>query len=315
MAKRKNNEATPDQAVSGSEPAPAASTPEAKPAPLPQLDLLKVEAPPVAPVATAKARAAKPQNEKIETAKAAVEAPKAPTLEKAAASATVSSSSGPALSARTKRFALLAASVALAAGLGGLAGAMTVGVLMPTRTTDAPAAEERLAIQKAIAHLAAEVALLKTNIEASNKLASAQFGKLGERFDRNERAQAEPAQRLAKITEILDRLERRTASSTVPETTGSVVPQRAAAAPAPEIKDQSKPVVDGWSIRDARNGLVTVQSRSGIYEVVPGADLPGLGKVETIKRQDGHWIVVTQKGLITARAMPPRPRGYYLDDF
>lgn len=313
MAKRKNNEATPDQAASGSEPVPAAATPEIKTM-ISQLELLNVDSPSVAPAA--KEKPAKPQ-----TAKADVVADTPATVETSAEAPapaqtlTATASTRPALSARTKRFALLAASVALAAGLGGLAGAMTVGALMPARATDAPAAEERVAMQKALAHLASEVALLKTGIEASNKLASTQFGKIGERFDRSERAQTEPAQRLAKIAEILDRLERRTtAAAAAPETTGSVVPQQRAAA-TPEVKDQAKPIVDGWSIRDARNGLVIVQSRSGVYEVVPGADLPGLGKVETIKRQDGHWIVVTQKGLITARAIPPRPRGFYLDDF
>jgi hypothetical protein len=29
--------------------------------------------------------------------------------------------------------------------------------------------------------------------------------------------------------------------------------------------------------------------------------LPGLGHVQTIKRQDGQWVVVTDKGLISER--------------
>jgi hypothetical protein len=28
--------------------------------------------------------------------------------------------------------------------------------------------------------------------------------------------------------------------------------------------------------------------------------IPGLGRVETIKRQDGQWIVVTARGLISS---------------
>ena len=41
--------------------------------------------------------------------------------------------------------------------------------------------------------------------------------------------------------------------------------------------------------------------RMGMFEVVPGANLPGLGKVETIRRQDGRWVVVTPKGFIVSQ--------------
>ncbi len=338
MAKRKDTEATPDQAVDGAAPA-AKSTPETTPE-ASQLDLLNVESPPTAPAATpAKADIAKPAAAKAEKAEKPekAEAPKPRNKERAAAASApntlpvlvasapetnTNADPSPARPAsrpfRAKRFALLAASVAVAAALGGIAGALTVGALAgtPARSSDAPAAEERVALQKTLAHLSAEVAALKSNLDAANKLAAAQFGKVNERFDRNDKAQAEPAQRLAKVAEAVERLERRLAANAAPETTGSIAPARTAAAPAAtEAKDESKPVVDGWTIRDARNGQVMVQGRSGIYEVVPGAELPGLGKVETIKHQDGRWIVVTQKGLITARVIPrPRP-GYFLDDY
>jgi hypothetical protein len=29
--------------------------------------------------------------------------------------------------------------------------------------------------------------------------------------------------------------------------------------------------------------------------------VPGLGRVDAIRRQDGHWVVVTTKGLIVSR--------------
>jgi hypothetical protein len=43
-----------------------------------------------------------------------------------------------------------------------------------------------------------------------------------------------------------------------------------------------------------------VQGHGDIYQVVPGAPLPGLGSVEQIKRQDGRWVVVTPKGIIVS---------------
>ena len=61
--------------------------------------------------------------------------------------------------------------------------------------------------------------------------------------------------------------------------------------------------------RRARDGLIDVEGRDGIYEVVPGAVLPGLGPVQSIERRNGRWVVVTPKGLIVSA----RDRGYFKD--
>ena len=37
----------------------------------------------------------------------------------------------------------------------------------------------------------------------------------------------------------------------------------------------------------------------GEFLVTPGSVLPGLGQVDAVKRQDGQWVVVTARGLIT----------------
>ena len=41
----------------------------------------------------------------------------------------------------------------------------------------------------------------------------------------------------------------------------------------------------------------------GIIEVDQGDMVPGLGRVEAIRKQDGNWVVVTSKGLIVP---PPK---------
>jgi hypothetical protein len=38
-----------------------------------------------------------------------------------------------------------------------------------------------------------------------------------------------------------------------------------------------------------------------VFEVYPGDPLPGVGRVNAIRRQDGRWVVVTDRGLIVAR--------------
>src|SRR6266536_640466 len=75
------------------------------------------------------------------------------------------------------------------------------------------------------------------------------------------------------------------------ETTGSI-------AAAPGAKPAKPGVVDGWVLRKAYRGAALVEGRYGIIEIEPGDNLPGVGRVEEIKRQDGRWVVVTPKGLI-----------------
>ena len=41
--------------------------------------------------------------------------------------------------------------------------------------------------------------------------------------------------------------------------------------------------------------------RNGILEVIPGDNVPGLGRIEGIRRQDGRWVVVTTRGVIASR--------------
>jgi hypothetical protein len=61
------------------------------------------------------------------------------------------------------------------------------------------------------------------------------------------------------------------------------------------------PVVDGWVLRNVNGGSALVEGRPGLIQVMPGDSLPGLGRVETIRRDDGRWVVVTTRGMIVAR--------------
>jgi hypothetical protein len=54
-------------------------------------------------------------------------------------------------------------------------------------------------------------------------------------------------------------------------------------------------------LRDVANGGALIEGRQGIFEVYAGDPVPGLGRVDAIRRQDGRWVVVTGKGLIVAR--------------
>jgi hypothetical protein len=194
-----------------------------------------------------------------------------------------------------RRFAALAATIALAAALGGLAGSLSMLALAAPKP--AADAEPALQLQATLAKVSKDLAALKTSVESSNRSAAGQIARINDRIERSEKAQAEPAARLAALSESVARIEKRLAAAIAEagrDVTGSV-PERTAA------KDQSKPaIVEGWVLREIYRGRALVESRRGLYEVEPGAELPGVGRVETITRQNGRWVVVTPKGLIVS---------------
>jgi hypothetical protein len=204
-------------------------------------------------------------------------------------------------STQYRRFALLAASVAIAAALGGLVGSLsTYGLAAPKAVPVEPTRD----LQAALTQVSKDVAALKTSIDAANRAATSQMAKITDRFDRSERAQTEPAAKIAALTETVSRLEKRIAANAEAsrDITGSVPDRVAAASATLAAKDQSKPVIiEGWVLRDVYGGRALVESRrSGLYEVAPGGTLPGIGKVETITQQNGRWVLVTSKGLIVS---------------
>jgi hypothetical protein len=206
---------------------------------------------------------------------------------------------------RSLRFAMMAASLAAAAALGSLVGSLSssgVARFWPTGTPNATAFNGPLAAKAELTELAA----LKANLDGVLRNANGQFAKLAERLDRVERAQAEPAAKLAHIAEVIDRLEKKgvaaqaaAATTTAPETTGTIT-TNPPAPPAPQA-DAKPPeiVLREWIVQDVRGGHALVENRFGaLFDITAGSVLPGLGKIEAIKRQDNRWIVVTAHGLI-----------------
>lgn len=192
---------------------------------------------------------------------------------------------------RHRRYVVLAASVAIAAAVGALAGVtMTSGFSKPA-SVDVAGLEESKAAQQSIARLSKDVASLKASFEAANKSAHSQFAKISERLARDS----------AEITGAI------TPPQTVPPTSPAAAPLPPVR-PAPAAGAPRRPsVITDWTIRETRDGFVYVQGHGDVYQVVPGAPLPGIGPVEQIKRQDGRWIVVTPKGIIVSM----RDRRYF----
>jgi hypothetical protein len=199
---------------------------------------------------------------------------------------------------RSLRFALLAASVAAAAALGSFVGALSAaGVthLWPGAEPGVNVASN--ASQAATKAALAELGVLKASVDGAARSANGQFAKLIDRLDRAERVQIESATKIAHVADSMDGLEKKMATTAsaaaVPQTTGSIAAPPAASAPSPDR------VLDDWIVQDVRGGRALVENRyGGVFDVVAGGRLPGLGRVEAIKRQNGQWIVVTARGLI-----------------
>jgi hypothetical protein len=225
-----------------------------------------------------------------------------------------------------RRFALLAAGLTLAAAIGAIAG--TAGIAGVERLfAGAPAApaapaavalrhessDEVRVLRDSVAQLKSNVKALSDNVAAlrstinlSTSAANGQFTKISEALDRVERERAADRERAdrERVAEReraeRERAERRVATLTPsPEHTGSVPAAPAGAIdPRAAIKNS---VVEGWSLRKVYGSdSALVEGRYGIVEIVPGDLVPGLGRIQEIKRQDGHWVVVTSRGLVVS---------------
>jgi hypothetical protein len=211
---------------------------------------------------------------------------------------------------RMPRYAPLAAGIVLAVAVGAIAGATALSSLRPdTSTATAQAANETHALKATVAQLTSEVTTLKTALSSAQRTTTSQVGKLSDRLDRAEKAQSEPAAKIAKITETVDRLEKKQQQAAAAPPPAPV----AVAAADPDVtgsirkEDSRPPVAEGWRLVDFYQGRAVVESRNGaLFEVGPGSNLPGLGKVETIKRENGRVVVVAKNGTILASAEPRR---------
>jgi hypothetical protein len=204
------------------------------------------------------------------------------------------------------RLAALAAVVVLAVLAGALGGVLTTASLSRSAGDDAATSGDR-ALEASVARIDTDVLALKASVEHTSKMGMAQFNKTSDRLDKLEKAQLEPAARLAKLSEAVDKLRATPPVAPVPvaaapvapkEVTGSISPPAVAA---PKAEVARLPTVEGWLLRDVANGGALIEGRQGIFEVYTGDPVPGLGRVDAIRRQDGRWVVVTSKGLIVAR--------------
>lgn len=207
------------------------------------------------------------------------------------------------LGARGRRNALLAASVALAAAFGAVAGGLASGGFFKPAPVTANVASlaERKAMQQSIVHLTKEIATLKASVESANKSSHSQIAKIGERLARE---RAEITGSISPPRTVPPAPEPATAQTSVPTPAPRPAQQMAAIERPPAIRP---PLVVGWRLLTARDDYALIERHGDIYRVTPGVPVPGLGRIEQIKREDGRWVVVTPRGVIVSM----RDRGHF----
>jgi hypothetical protein len=279
-----------------------------------------------APIVVSQADAAK-LNASFMSGRLLVKTPGRRGWQGAEAGATAEAEPRPSVLSQPRRQSGMAAVVALAVLAGGVSGALaTIGV-MRFAVIDSAVANGSPAVETSVARIDADIVALKAGLEHAGKTGLSQFNKTNDRLDKIEKAQAEPAARLAKLSEAVDRLRTPQASAApaaqaaaVPppareitaarDITGSVPPATSvasvvstpAAPPSPPKPEVARlPTVEGWTLRDVSRGGALIEGRKGLYEVYAGDPVPGLGRVDAIRKQDGRWVVVTTKGLVVAR--------------
>jgi hypothetical protein len=208
--------------------------------------------------------------------------------------------STPKLSRRMRRRAALAATIMIAAGFGAAAGAIaTRASAPPPAKPNTALLEENHALQRSVAKLNKDLTTLRANVETAARDSKAQIAKVT----------ASLSDRLDKAMDITGSIGK---PATMPATTAAA-PSSSIAGPAP-LPQPRPSIVQGWTVREARNGRIWVENRGELFAVAPGVPLPGLGRVETIRRDGGSLVVVTTKGLITENrttaSVRPRPRYY-----
>lgn len=145
---------------------------------------------------------------------------------------------------------------------------------------------------------------LRTAVDQSSKVTNDRFGRFAENLDRIERVSSSSTAKLDKLAQVqaqapapaivqsqpVPQQGPMMASITAPEFTGSV--------PAPERAPAPRKTIKGWSVRQAYEGIAILQGPNGVIEAVLGQQVPGLGRIEEIRNENGRLVVEAGSGVI-----------------
>lgn len=145
-------------------------------------------------------------------------------------------------------------------------------------------------LRRQVAEMTGDVASSRAAVEAARTQAAEQASRAQ---DRAEREQAALAAKFARIADEKTQAVQVAATlANTPDITGTVQPQ------AQRPASTSREVIPGWHVRRAYDGVAVLEGKTGVIEVVPGQDVPALGRIQEIKNENNRWQVLTSRGVI-----------------
>ncbi|UWU94496.1 hypothetical protein [Bradyrhizobium sp. CB1015] len=148
---------------------------------------------------------------------------------------------------------------------------------------------------------------LRTAVDQSSKVTNDRFGRFAENLDRIERVSSSSTAKLDKLAQVQAQAQAQApAPATVQTQPVSQGPMMAAVAapeftgsvPAPERASAPRKAIKGWSVRQAYEGIAILQGPNGVIEAVLGQQVPGLGRIEEIRNENGRLVVEASGGVI-----------------
>lgn len=145
---------------------------------------------------------------------------------------------------------------------------------------------------------------LRTAVDLSSKTTSDRFGRFAENLDRIERTSSSATAKLDKLAQAQPTVPVSSQPHPAPQPNTAVAsvaaaPEFTGSIPSPErASPPRKRGVKGWSVRQAYEGVVILHGPTGFVEAVLGQTVPGLGRIEEIKYENGRPLVLTSAGVI-----------------
>ncbi|MDA9467152.1 hypothetical protein [Bradyrhizobium sp. CCBAU 53415] len=160
---------------------------------------------------------------------------------------------------------------------------------------------------------------LRTAVDQSSKVTNDRFGRFAENLDRIERVSTSSTAKLDKLAQGQAQVQQAQAQAQAPAMVQSqpvsqqgpmmasvAAPEFTGSVPASERASAPRKTIKGWSVRQAYEGIAILQGPNGVIEAVLGQQVPGLGRIEEIRNENGRLVVESSGGVIysSRRATP-----------
>lgn len=146
---------------------------------------------------------------------------------------------------------------------------------------------------------------LRTAVDQSSKATNDRFGRFAENLDRIERVSSSSTAKLDKIAQVQAQtppapaiVQAQPAPQQGPMMASVAAPEFTGSVPAAERASAPRKTIKGWSVRQAYEGIAILQGPNGVVEAVLGQQVPGLGRIEGIRSENGRLVVESSGGVV-----------------